>query len=363
MLGLPGVLHTLRIRPRGALILVALAAVVVVTASLIHASASPPSAAPSCVSPEAPQSPRHDSATRDDVDFNRDFRHCFTTVDGVQMHYVIGGTGPQTMVLLHGWPESWYEFRGVMPALLPGRTVIAIDLPGLGDSTGEPASYAKATLADYVHGLLTRLGKERDVHIVAHDFGVGVAYALAAEYRQQAAGLLLMDFPLVGRNLSFDAVQPLSWHFSFNRQDRLAEDLVTGRVGTFLNYFFDHSQISSATTTSGPPSPAHPVPAHAMTEYIRVYSQPQVLHGGFELYRTWPRDEADNKRLQETPLDIPVRLLAQDGFLELMLAALRAGAPDAAGTEVDNAGHWLVEDEPERVVDEINAFYPTDGQP
>jgi pimeloyl-ACP methyl ester carboxylesterase len=129
----------------------------------------------------------------------------------------------------------------------------------------------------------------------------------------------------------------------------------------FLNYFFDHSQISAAAQASEPPARAHPVPPHAIAEYSRVYSRPQVLHGGFELYRTWTQDEADNKRLQETPLDIPVRLLAQDGFLEVMLSALRDAAPGATGTEVDGAGHWLVEDDPERVVDEINAFYPTNG--
>jgi pimeloyl-ACP methyl ester carboxylesterase len=348
---------------RRALLLMPLAAAALVVVGIIHASASPPdpSAAPACVNPEPPRSPGHDSATRDDVAFNSQFRHCFTTVDDVQMHYVIGGTGPQTMVLLHGWPQSWYEFHEVMPELLPGRTVIAIDLPGLGDSTGQPASYAKSTLADYVHGLLTRLGEQRDVQLVAHDFGVGVAYALAAEYRQQAAGLLLMDFALVGKNLSFAAIQPLSWHFSFNRQEPLAEDLVTGRVGTFLNYFFDHSQISGSSQVAEPPSTPHPVPPDSIAEYTRVYSRPQVLHGGLELYRTWPQDEADNKRLQETPLDIPVRMLAQDGFGDLMLSSVRDAAPAATGTDVDNAGHWLVEDEPERVVAEINVFYPADS--
>lgn len=361
MIDQPDSRRTSRNWRRRAPILLALFAATAVTASLIHASASPPdtSAAPACVSPESPLSPGHDSATRDDVAFNKNFRHCFTTVDDVQMHYVVGGSGPQTMVLLHGWPESWYEFHDLMPALLPGRTVIAMDLPGLGDSTGEPVSYSKATLADYVYRLLAKLGRERGAQVVAHDFGVGVAYALAAKYRQQAAGLLLMDFALVGKNLSFSTVQPMSWHFSFNRQDRLAEDLVTGRVGTFLNYFFDHSQISSAAQTSETASAPHPVPPHAVAEYTRVYSRPQVLHGGFELYRTWTQDEIDNRQLQETPLEIPVRLLVQDGFLEVMLHALRAGAPAATGAEVDNAGHWLVEDEPKRVVDEINAFYPT----
>jgi hypothetical protein len=141
----------------------------------------------------------------------------------------------------------------------------------------------------------------------------------------------------------------------------LSEDLVTGRVDTFLNYFFDHSQISGSAQVSEPSSAPHPVPPDSIAEYVRVYSRPQVLHGGFELYRTWPQDEADNKRLQETPLDIPVRMLAQDGFGDLMLSSVRDAAPAATGTDVDNAGHWLVEEVPERVVDEINAFFPANS--
>jgi alpha-beta hydrolase superfamily lysophospholipase len=100
------------------------------------------------VGSEEPLSPGYDAATKDDAEFNELFRHGFTTIDDVQMHYVIGGDGPQVMVLLHGWPQSWYEYRQVMPSLLPGRTVIAIDLPGLGDSTGNPPSRTKAVTAD-----------------------------------------------------------------------------------------------------------------------------------------------------------------------------------------------------------------------
>jgi pimeloyl-ACP methyl ester carboxylesterase len=81
------------------------------------------------------------------------------------MHYVIGGDGPKVMVLLHGWPQSWYEFRQIMPSLLPGRTVIAIDLPGMGDSTGNPPFMAETVLATYVHRLLDHLGYRENVQV------------------------------------------------------------------------------------------------------------------------------------------------------------------------------------------------------
>ena len=97
--------------------------------------------------------PGVDAATRDDAAFNRRFRHGAADVDGVQMHYVTGGTGAP-LVLLHGWPQSWYAWRGIMPALADQYTVYALDLPGLGDSDGAPPGYDKATLARFVHGLL-----------------------------------------------------------------------------------------------------------------------------------------------------------------------------------------------------------------
>jgi pimeloyl-ACP methyl ester carboxylesterase len=317
------------------------------TATLASIASPVRSQAPACVDPERPLSHGYDAATKDDAQFNRDFRHCFTTIDGVQMHYVIGGHGPQAMVLLHGWPESWYEFHGIMPSLLPGRTVIAIDLPGLGDSTGNPPSYAKTVLATYVHLLLDRLHMGHGVQFAAHDFGVGVAYALAAQYREQAAGLFLMDFPLVGKTLTFADIEPLEWHFSFNLQQPLAEELVTGRVSTFLTYFYPtQSHV------------AQPVPATEIAEYVRVYSRAQVLHAGFQLYRTWTEDQAGNARLQASPLTIPVRLLTQSGLTPQLLPPVRAAAPAATGTDVPGAGHWLLEQAPQRVLAEINSFYP-----
>ncbi|MCZ0991701.1 alpha/beta hydrolase [Streptomyces diastatochromogenes] len=300
------------------------------------------------VESEEPLSPGYDAATKDDAEFNKDFRHCFTTIDDVQMHYVIGGDGPQVMVLLHGWPHSWYVYREIMHALLPGRTVIAIDLPGMGDSTGNPSSMARTVLATYVHRLLDHLGYRKNVQVVAHDFGVGVAYALAAQYREQAAGLFLMDYVLPGKNAKAANLESMLWHFSFNKQNPLAEELVNGRVETYLTFFFQASKSGVG----------EPVSERELAECVRVYSRPQVLHAGMELYRVWAQDEADNTKLQETPLTIPVHLLTQAGFAPIMLPAIQDAAPDATGSEAPGAGHYLVHEAPDRVLAEINAFFP-----
>jgi pimeloyl-ACP methyl ester carboxylesterase len=295
---------------------------------------------------ERPLSRNYDAATKDDSDFNRDFQHGFSTVDGVQMHYVLGGQGPETVLLLHGWPESWYQFRGILPSLLrPDRTVIAVDLPGMGDSTGELKDYRKSTMADYVHRLLEHLGVWRNVHIVGHDFGTAVGYALAAKHRLGVKSLMIMELPLVGKNLSFADILPLRWHFHFNRQYPLAEQLVHGRELEFLTYFYPCE------------SPlAEPVPTNSIREYVRVFSRIQVLHAGFELYRTWEADELENVRLQAIPLTIPVRMLLRSELFDMLFPPVRDAAPRATGRSLEGVGHWLAEEQPQLLLAEINAF-------
>ena len=312
-------------------------------------SAASHSSAPACVAPERPLSRGYDAATKRDVAFNANFRHCFTTINGVQMHYVIGGHGPDPMVLLHGWPQSWYAYHTIMPKLTPGRTVIAIDHAGLGDSTGTPRSMTTNVMAEYIHLLLDRLGLQRNVQLVSHDIGVGVAYALAAQYRRQVAGLFNLDFALVGKSLKFNDLVPLAFHFSFNQQT-FSEELLTGRVGFFLKNFYP--------LVSNLP---HPVPARDVAEYTRVYSRPQVLHNGMDFYRDWPTVDKDNAVLMQRPLTIPVRLLSMGlipEWITLSQRSMKDAAPAATGFSVDGAGHWLTEERPELVVSEINKFYP-----
>jgi pimeloyl-ACP methyl ester carboxylesterase len=251
------------------------------------------------------------------------------------------------MVLLHGFPESWYEFRGVMPALLPGRTLIAIDLPGLGDSTGYPPDSTKKTMATYIHLLLDHLGKTTGVEFVGHDFGVAVSYALAAQYRTQASGLFLMDFPLPGRTLTYDKIQLLSWHFGFFKQQPLADQVIRNNVHLFLSLFYpDLSHV------------AQPVSPQAVDEYTRVYSRPQVLHVGLSFYRgTFEQDQADNTQFEKTPLTIPVHFLAEDGFLSLLFPGIKDTTPDAVGEEVPGAGHWIPEERPQLVIKDVDKFF------
>jgi pimeloyl-ACP methyl ester carboxylesterase len=330
------------------------AALVVAALVLTSACATGSGQEPAATGPPAAEAgaPTFDAATRDDAEFNRRFRHEFADVDGVRMHYVTGGTG-EPLVLLHGWPQSWYEWRGIMPALAERYTVYALDLPGLGDSEGAPPGYDKATLARYVHGLIgDRLGL-RDVHLVALDLGAGVGFQYAAQFPDEVARYAHLDYGLPGPALPAARFRTFSWHLAFHEQERIPEAVVADDVREYLALFYP--QVAHGGTSFGGTRTESPFTGAQIDEFARTYSRPQVLTGGFELYRTLDEDERDNTAA--APITVPTMLMTAEGTL----ASIRAQtAPRMANVvravEVPGAGHWLPEENPEFVTAELLAF-------
>ena len=293
-----------------------------------------------------------DSATRDDDEFDDVFRHEFADVDGVRMHYVTGGTGPP-LVLLHGWPQSWYAWRDIMPALAEHHTVYALDLPGLGDSEGTPSGYDKATLARYVHGLLAdRLGL-REVDLVGHDLGAGVGFSYAAQFPAEVARYAHLDYPLPGPTLSAARYETFSWHIAFHDQDVVPETLVADDVRDYLALFYPYAAYGG--TSFGGPGARSPFTDAQVDEYARTYSRPQVLTGGFELYRTLDQDERDNTAA--APVTTPTMLMTAEGLLVSTRPTVEPRMPTITrAVEVPGAGHWLMAENPEFVTAELLAF-------
>lgn len=261
------------------------------------------------------------------------------------MHAVIGGEG-SPLVLLHGWPQTWYEWIEVMPALAEHHTVIAVDLPGLGDSVGAPSASDKRTLVRYVRDLVVGpLGFEQ-IDLVAHDLGAGVGYRYAFDYPGEVRRLVCMDYPLPGPGISAAQFEDLAWHIAFHGQPGLAELVIdVDEVRAYLAYFFP--------TVS--PNP-QPVSDRAIDEFARTYAQPERFRGGLELYRAIPQDEQDNLANVGRPLTMPVLLLAGNGAGEFYAATVRPLASDVQVVDVPEAGHWLAEEAPAFVADQILGF-------
>ncbi|WP_405059572.1 alpha/beta hydrolase [Kribbella sp. NBC_01505] len=293
------------------------------------------------------------AATRDDADFNHQFRHEFAEVDGVRMHYVTGGTG-SPLILLHGWPQSWYEWRGIMPALAKNHTVYAIDLPGLGDSEGTPSSYSKATLARYLHGLISDKLDLKSIGLVGHDLGAGVGFQYAAQYPTEVTRYAHLDYPLPGPVLSAGQYRTLSWHLAFHTQADFPEAVVANDVRRYLGLFIP--TVAYGGKSFGGTNTKSPYTDREIDEFARTYSRPQVLTGGFNLYRTLDQDERDNRAAK--PITTPTLLLTAQGLLPFTRSTLQPRVKNLIKTaEVPHAGHWLPEENPAFVTTQLLSFF------
>jgi hypothetical protein len=155
---------------------------------------------------------------------NVTFSHHMASVNGIQLHYVIGGQG-DPVVLLHGWPETWYAWHKVMPALAKNYTVIAPDLRGLGDSSKPPTGYDTKTVAEDIHQLVTQLGF-KTIFLVGHDIGTVVAYPYAAAHPSEVKRLVVWEAPIPGFAIP---ERPPAWWVIFHQTPDVPEALVQGK--------------------------------------------------------------------------------------------------------------------------------------
>ncbi|WP_228834967.1 alpha/beta fold hydrolase [Nocardia abscessus] len=292
------------------------------------------------------------AATQGDPAFENTFRHEFADVDGVGMHYVTGGSGTP-VVLIHGWPQTWYGWWPIMPALAEHHTVYAVDLPGLGDSTDSPTGYDKATLARYIHPLIAdRLGV-RDARVIGHDFGAAVAFQYAAQFPADTARLGYLDLPLPGPAIDAPTYRSLSWHIAFHTQRRVPETVVGDDVREYLALFYP--QVSFGGTAFGGTSDRAPFTDAEINEFARTYSRPEALAGGFELYRALDKDVRDT--MAAAPTDVPTLLMTAQGQLDAVRATVAPRLTNIVqAVDVPRAGHWLVEENPHFVTAELQRF-------
>ena len=262
--------------------------------------------------------------------------HHHAELGDVRLHYVTAGVGPP-VVLLHGWPETWYMWRGVIPALAARHRVIAPDLRGLGDSSRPARGYDKLTVASDIARLMGSLGHDRYC-VGAHDWGAPVAFALAAQNRGAVRAMTIFDAPVPGDG-GPDAFN--RWHHLFHSVPELPEALVEGREALYLSWFY---RAGGATPGA--------IPAEVQAEYVRAYSAPGAMRAGFEYYRAWPQDCADNARLiaADGPLTMPIRAYgggAASGRGNAALESWRRVGTQVEGGAAAGAGHWIPEELPD----------------
>ncbi|MEO8628292.1 MAG: alpha/beta hydrolase [Betaproteobacteria bacterium] len=259
-------------------------------------------------------------------------------VNGVRLHYMVGGEG-SAVVLLHGYAETSHMWVPVVGELAKRHTVIVPDLRGAGDSEKPASGYDKKTMAQDIHALVASLGVEHAT-IVGHDIGLMVAYAYAAQFPQATDRVVLMDafLPGIGNWKDVWLLRDL-WHFHFYGEVPLA--LVAGRERIYFEHFWNDFAADKN----------HSVPEADRRVYAQAYAQPGGMRAGFEYFRSFERDAADFAALGQTKLTMPVMVLSgEKSGGTFLIEQVKLVATDVRGQVIAGSGHWLMEEAPAQVI-------------
>jgi len=279
--------------------------------------------------------------------FTNTFTSQFVDAGELRLHAVIGGEGPP-LLLVHGWPETWYAWRLVMPELAKRFQVIAVDQRGIGLSDKPQAGYDTGTLAGDMVVLMETLGYKRFA-FVGHDTGFTIGYALAADHPDRLARVALLDIPgppVASASPPVFVPAPVNnrlWHIPFNRVETLPEQLITGREDVYFGYEF---AIQGGK-----------LPAEVIKYYVQLVSTPDALRGSLGFYRALDATLAQNEKRKARRLTMPI--LAIGGELSYgghVGDAMKALADDVQGVVIPGAGHWIAEEAPDKLLAALTSF-------
>ncbi|MCE3029436.1 alpha/beta fold hydrolase [Streptomyces sp. CMSTAAHL-2] len=280
------------------------------------------------------------------------FTHRWVEGDGVRLHVVEGdrSAGP-AVVLLAGFPQTWWAWRTVMPALAERFHVIAVDLPGQGHSERPHGSYDTHTVAAHVQAALSALDVPT-YWLVAHDIGAWVAFSLALKYEEHLHGVALLDAGIPGITLPESV--PLdperawkTWHFAFHLVPELPETLLTGRERDYVDWFLRAKTLSPDTFDGT-----------EVDQYAAAIAAEGGLRASLAYYRDAPRSARANRdALERGRLTVPVLgISSSHGSIPDMAASLGPWAENTTGVVIPEAGHFIPDEQPGAVVQALTAF-------
>jgi pimeloyl-ACP methyl ester carboxylesterase len=280
--------------------------------------------------------------------FTRTFNSRYIDTGDLRQHVVTGGDGPP-LLLVHGWPQTWYAWRLVMPGLARDFSVVAPDQRGIGLS-GKPADgYDTGTLAADLVALMGALGHQRFA-VVGHDTGMWIGYGLAADYPDRVARLAVAETPLPGVSPSPPLfanahLNNALWHFAFNRLAEVNDQLVIGREEVYFGWQF-------ATKA------ARPLPGYAIQHYVgTLAASPGALHASFAIYRALDATIAQNQQRKNQRLKVPVLGIGGEKSLRDQVAdTMKLAADDVQTLVIPGCGHHPPEETPDEMLAALTAF-------
>ncbi|MFI9505297.1 alpha/beta fold hydrolase [Nocardia sp. NPDC052566] len=287
-----------------------------------------------------------------------DFRSAYAEVNGVRLHHVTGGAG-EPLILLGGWPQTWWQFRKIMPELARHYQVTAVDLRGMGGSAKPVGGYDKKTMARDIHELIRHLGHD-SAYVIGHDIGASLGYHLAANFPASVRKLVTVDLGVPDASWQVIPMLPGSddqaaalevgrggypWWFALNQLRELPEALLTGRFRPLIDWLYGHMLTDQAS-----------VDEQAREIYAHAYGTAEAIRAGNGWYQTMRQDIADLATY--APVTLPILTLSG----ESSYPALREQMSAEKGTDIrvvmiEGSGHYVPEEAPAAMVRELIAFF------
>jgi pimeloyl-ACP methyl ester carboxylesterase len=256
------------------------------------------------------------------------------TIEGVKLHYLTAGDGP-TLILLHGYTQTSRMWKPIIPLLAEKFTVIAPDLPGIGDSAIPKDGLDMKSAAIRIHSLISSIGIEK-ARIVGHDIGLMVAYAYAAQFPAETEKLVLMDAFLpgvAGWETAYN--HPGIWHFRFNGPT--PEALVRGRERVYFEHFWNDFAADKK----------HSLSKADRAAYAAAYARPGRMRAGWAYFVSFGQAAKDFAQLSQIKLSMPALAIGGGkAFGEMLGQQLKVVASDAKVGVLENTGHWVLEENP-----------------
>lgn len=282
------------------------------------------------------------------------FENAFATVNGIRIHYVVGGEG-RPLILLPGWPETWWGYHKVMPELAKHFRVIAVDMRGQGSSDKPNGGFDKKTMASDISELVKLLGF-KSVNIVGHDIGSMVAFSFAENHPDQTDKLVMLDvthpsagmlkIPMLPKPGSFndqtDEDHIYLWWFAFHQVKGLPEKILAGREYLEQEWFFHYMSKNEAA-----------IDATDRAVYAAAYASPDAIRASNGWYQAFIQDVADDANYGK--LSMPVLGLGGVGYKRLK-AALDERAPGSQTFRVEGSGHFIAEEQPDEMLHYLKDF-------
>jgi pimeloyl-ACP methyl ester carboxylesterase len=282
--------------------------------------------------------------------FSGTFSSRYVDTGELRLHAVIGGQGAP-LLLVHGWPQTWYAWRMVMPRLAEDFEVIAVDQRGIGLSDKPGDGYDVGSLAGDLVALMDALGHERFA-VYGTDTGMPIAHALAADHPERVDRLVVSEAFLPGISPSPPLFVPALlnarlWHLMFNQLPaEVNEALVRGREDVFFGAEF----AASAGTKK--------LPDDAVRYYVdTLAADPEALRGSFGFYRAISTSAAQNQERKARRLRMPVLAMGgEESGGENPANAMKLVADDVQGVVLRGSGHWVAEQAPDQMLAALTAF-------